>query len=62
MLSMKGDKIIKEFEKKLKERALSITNRELEEQMILSGSERVSEEEVKTWIQTTKRLLTHHQA
>jgi hypothetical protein len=59
---MKGDKIIKEFEKKLKERALSITNRELEEQMILSGAERVSEEEVKTWIQTTKRLLTHHQA
>jgi len=59
---MKGDKIIEEFEKKLKERALSITNRELEEQMILSGSERLSEEEVKTWMQTTKRLLTHHQA
>jgi hypothetical protein len=59
---MKGNKIIKEFEQKLKEKALSITNRELEEQMILSGAERVSEEEVKTWIQTTKRLLTRHQA
>jgi|GEM_PF-5764874 len=59
---MKGDKIVKEFEKKLKEKALSITNEELEKQMVMSGAERVSEEEVKTWIQTTKRLLTHHQA
>jgi hypothetical protein len=59
---MKGDKIIKEFEKKLKERALGITKKELEEQMILSGAERLSEKEVKTWMQTTKRSLTHHRA
>jgi hypothetical protein len=59
---MKGNKIIKDFEKKLKEKALSITNEELEEQMILSGAERLSEEEVKTWMQTTKRSLTRHQA
>jgi hypothetical protein len=59
---MKGDKIIKEFEKKLKERSLGITNKELEEQMISSGAERLSEEEVKAWMQTTKRSLTRHQA
>jgi 2-succinyl-5-enolpyruvyl-6-hydroxy-3-cyclohexene-1-carboxylate synthase len=59
---MKGSEIIKDFEKKLKEKALSIANEELEKQIILSGGERLLEKEVKTWIQTTKHLLTRHQA